>query len=375
MSGKALIIVVTGIIITTSIILYNIGASSTRIVENMSKYYSRQSAQDRAQSGVNLAVRRLTNSRTWRANTPWVVNMLGGRASIRAFDASYSGISNVVCVQSIGIEDYNTSLAWPETSTAYVWLPPDTVPTWSRALVNLNGANQMGGGIALDGRDYNPFSTSFNPGQGNWGVWSTGSSFAANGSSTVAGTNASGTDYGPQGDPADSVVIRLNQTYPGGFPTSPDSAFGYNDGTLKSLAQSGFGGSQYVTDPSKLTSPLRGVTYVDMPTTSPQNSWNAGNLKGTGILIVHNSAHNATITNANGNFSSNTGWFSGIVIADDCTHWNMDMWGAILILTQTPQGNIMGTGNATLRWSRLAMKNALGMVQNGSQVKVLAWYE
>src|SRR5882762_8205668 len=104
MSGRALIIVVTGIIITTSIILYTIGASSTRIVRNVNQYYSRQSAQNIAQSGVNLAIRRLVNDYTWRANgTPWTLNMMGGKASIRAFDGSYGVITNVVCIQSVGI--------------------------------------------------------------------------------------------------------------------------------------------------------------------------------------------------------------------------------------------------------------------------------
>src|SRR5262245_37881777 len=100
MSGKALIIVVTGIIIVTSIILSTIGASSTRIVKNVGEYYSRQSAQDIAQSGVNIAIRQLVNDYTYRANTPWTLDMLGGKASIRVFDASFGAVTNAVCIQS-----------------------------------------------------------------------------------------------------------------------------------------------------------------------------------------------------------------------------------------------------------------------------------
>src|SRR5262245_53383964 len=109
MSGRALIIVVTGIIITSSIILYNIGASSNKIVQNLTNYYLRQSAQDVAQSAANLAIRRLGNDYAWRANpTPWTLNLLGGRASVLVFDTTYKG-GTATCIRSTGIEEYNTS--------------------------------------------------------------------------------------------------------------------------------------------------------------------------------------------------------------------------------------------------------------------------
>src|SRR5437867_8569057 len=104
MSGRALIIVVTGVIISTSVILFNIGASSTKIVQNVNSYYLRQSAQDIAHSGANLALRQLGNDSSWRASpTPWVVKMLGGRASMSVFDTSYAGIVKAICVRSTGI--------------------------------------------------------------------------------------------------------------------------------------------------------------------------------------------------------------------------------------------------------------------------------
>lgn len=380
MSGRALIVVVTGVIITTSVILYNIGASSTRIVHNLNQYYRRQSAQNIAQSGVNLSIRQLGNNLTWRANGPlWSVDMLGGKAFIRVFDTSYGGISPAVCIRSMGIVDYNTQFADTETSTAYAWVPPIVVPTFTKALLNLNGPNKVAGNITIDGRDFDPFSTTVNTGQGTYGVWTTASSFTPSGSGAIGGTTAAGLDVtpynvDPKANPPDTLVIALNRTYPGGAPTSPDSVFGYNEGVLKALAKSGFAGSQYVTDPATLKSPLSGVTYVDLPNSSPSNSWQAGNLTGSGILVVHNGAHNATIKNANGKYPS-TGGFSGILIADDAQNINVDFWGAILVLTPDPQGNILGTGNAILRYSKQAMKNAVGVLKNGSQLKILAWYE
>ncbi|HTK80762.1 MAG TPA: hypothetical protein VL633_00570 [Bacteroidota bacterium] len=377
MSGRALIIVVTGIIITTSIILYNIGTSSTKIVQNLNDYYSHQSARNIAQSGVNLAIRRLVNDYTYRATTPWTVDMLGGRASILVTNATFDTFKvNTVRIYSIGIEDPGTTLQRSDTSIAYAWVPPIVVPTWTKALVNLNGRNTATGNIEIDGRDHDPWNTAVNAGQGNYGIWTTADTFYQAGSSTVGGTvpGTPGTDFAPA-HPADPSIIALNQTYPGGAaPATPDSVFGYGEGTLKALAKTGFGGSQYVTDPSRLTQPFKGITYVELPTSGPASTWSpSGSVKGSGILIVHNSAHNATINNLNGD--APTYGFSGIMVTDDATHINIDFWGALVILTPNPQGNAFGTGQAHLRYSRRAMQNAIGVVQNGSQTKIIAWYE
>ena len=114
-----------------------------------------------------------------------------------------------------------------------------------------------------------------------------------------------------------------------------------------------------------------------MPNGPPNNEWNAGNISGSGIFIVHNSAHNASIKNANGTYNppSQPLGFSGIMIADDATHLNLDFWGAIMLLSPNPQGNVFGTGNAVLRFSRQSIKSAIGVLKNGSQVNILAWYE
>src|SRR5262249_10808121 len=147
----------------------------------------------------------------------------------------------------------------------------------------------------------NSYSTTANPGQGSWGVYSTSPTFDQSGSLEVGGTDSNKVDHAPQVRDGDSVAILLNQTWPGGFPTTPDSAFGFNEGTLKVMAKSGFAGSQYVTDPTKLRYPLSGVTYVELPTSSPSNTWSPNtSIKGQGIFIIHNSARNATIKNANG---------------------------------------------------------------------------
>ena len=94
MSGRALIIVVTGIIITTSVILHNISASSTKISANFNNYYLRQTCQNIAQTGVNLSLRQLTADRTWRTGYS-DLTLLGGNASVNVADATF--FRNPVC--------------------------------------------------------------------------------------------------------------------------------------------------------------------------------------------------------------------------------------------------------------------------------------
>jgi hypothetical protein len=229
--------------------------------------------------------------------------------------------------------------------------------------------------MVIDGRDHQPDSTTVIAGSGTWGVWSTASTLSQAPNSKIGGT-VGGVDYAPTTSPSDTAVIRLNQSFTGGFPTSPDSAFGgpsagFPEGTLKAIAQSGVGGSQYVTDPSLLKYPLSGVTYIEMPNSTPQNKWNAGGgtpLTGTGILAIHNSAHNALADNVSGNFD-------GIVIGDDISHLHGNIWGAILLLTTNPSGNVLGNGGANIYYSKTAISRATGIFTNGSSLKTLAWWE
>src|SRR5512143_3242908 len=123
MSGRALIIVVTGIIITTSVIIYNISATSTGIVANFNNYYLRQTAQNLAHSGANLALTQLGKDRTWRAGFN-ALKMFNGRASVTVTDEAYAGVSSAIKIVSIGTAEYGSSLAYAETSTVWAWYPP-----------------------------------------------------------------------------------------------------------------------------------------------------------------------------------------------------------------------------------------------------------
>lgn len=161
-------------------------------------------------------------------------------------------------------------------------------------------------------------------------------------------------------------VPGLARQHPGG----PDN--GFPEGTLKSYAQSGAGGSQYVIDPSKLKTPLQGVTYVESPSGS---SWQSMDITGSGILIVHNAARNAVMKNMN------SGTYAGLMIVDDPIHIHANIIGALIALTSKPsEGNCIGNGNGTVLFSSQAITDATSSLTgsgggNGSASKVLAWWD
>ena len=368
MSGRAIILVVAGIIIVSSIILYRIEAASSNIVANSAGYYKKQTARNIAQSGVNLALRQLENYRKWRTGFS-SLSMLTGKASVTLFDTTFAGLDSVIGIRSIATLQESTFV-----TTAFTYFPPRLIPVWTKGLVTLNAKSKVNGNITIDARDHDPFSTTVNPGKGSYAVWTSDSTFTMSGSATAGGT-VSNTDIAPSGtpptgtDPAvDVVLVSQKDTVP--YPTSPDSAmggakFGFSEGTLKSIAKSGASGSQYTTNPGSLHYPLSGVTYVELPAGT---SWSGANLYGSGILILHNSAHNALLQSANSNFS-------GIIISDDMSNFHGSLWGAIMTLTKNPSGSVIGNGSTSMYYSRKAMLNATNLLVSGTRLKVFAWWE
>jgi len=369
MSGRAIILIVAGIIVISSVILYRIEAASSNIVANSAGYYKKQTARNIAQSGVNLSLRQLENYRNWRTGFT-SLNMLTGKATVSLFDTVFAGVDSVIGIRSVATLQESTVV-----STAYAYFPPSLVPVWTKGLVTLNSQSKVNGNINIDGRDHDPFSTAVNAGKGSYGVSTSDSSFTMSGSATVAGTLSTGVDVSPTGSPAigtdpaaDIVLVKQKDSV--AYPTTPDSVmggpkYGFNEGTLKSIAKSGVSGSQYTTNPGNLRYPVSGITYVDLPA---GGSWSGANIYGSGILIVHNSAHNANLQSATGNFS-------GIIISDDVTNFHGSLWGALISLTKNPSGNLMGNGSANLYYSKKSILRATNLTVSGTQLKVIAWWE
>src|SRR6266850_3260703 len=144
MSGRAIILIVSGIIVISAIILHSIEAASTKIVENSTGYFLRQSARNLAQSGVNLSLRQLGKDHAWRSGYN-SLKMLGGTVSVRVFDTTYAGLSTAIGIQSTGTVQDTTAV-----STAYCYLPDGFFPTGMKGLLTLNGPNQVNGNITID---------------------------------------------------------------------------------------------------------------------------------------------------------------------------------------------------------------------------------
>jgi hypothetical protein len=369
MSGKAIIVLVTGVIIITGTIMFNIEAASTRIVKNYTDYYMRQNTQNIAQSGVNLAITQIGKNRKWRAGYT-DLPLVDGKVNVLVYDTKFDSIP-VVAVKSVAETDYGNNQKRRDTSVAYLFWAKKQYPVAVRGLMTLNADANVNGSATFDARDHD-INGNLIAGSGVPAVWTTGSAFTVvSGAANVGGTDA-GIDYAPT-NPGNPAVIKLNQVYAGGFPQTPDAVFGgfdstFTEGTLKAIAQSGYAGSQYATDPNKLKYPLTGVTYVELPTTTPKNEWSSASIRGEGILVVHNSSGNAILKNSDDKFT-------GIIIADDVVHLHGELIGGLIALKNALSGNVIGNGSANLKFSRQAIVSATRFLENEGKPSILAWWE
>ncbi|MBI4536294.1 MAG: hypothetical protein HY708_08445 [Ignavibacteriae bacterium] len=370
MSGRALLITLAGIITLSATVFLNVTSSSSDISSNADGYFMRQTAQNIAQSGVNMALRQLADNRIWRTGFT-MLDVFGGKLTVTLIDTFFTGKA-AVKITSTGITNYNRPEEKRATSIAFA--QRGSIPPTVKAAITTNNPVKTLGTLIVDGRDHTA-AGSLIGGQGTLGIWTT-QTLSQSGSSKIGGTYE-GTDYAPS-KPANPNTIATGQVWPGGYPGTPDSvlggsSLGFPEGTLKAIAQSGIGGSQYVTNPSLLTFPLQGVTYVELPS---GGTWQSMNLDGTGILIVHNNWKNAAMKNLN------SGTFTGLLIADDVIHIHTIIIGALVALSPNPsQGNCIGNGSGQVLYSGDAILNATGGIGssagggNGSASGVLAWWE
>ncbi|MDZ7764085.1 MAG: hypothetical protein U5K00_06610 [Melioribacteraceae bacterium] len=297
MSGKAILILVLGIAGIISVAFINLAETSGQATNNMIGYYNKQSSQNIAQTGIHMALRELTDSNTWR-NGYNNISLFSGNLTTALVDTTFDSL-NVVKITSTGTVGAGTDLEATTTSIAYTVIGGGSgfIPASVLAAITTNNPVETSGTLVVDGRDHD-LNGNLVAGSGTYGLWTT-NSFKRKGNSKLGATTA-GTDYSPTKSMNDDIRLE-GQTYPGGYPSNPDevmggAAKGYPSGKLKSIAQSGKNGSQYVTNPSALNHPLKGVTYVEL---ASGDTWNPANITGEGILIVHNSSTDAVIKNIN----------------------------------------------------------------------------
>lgn len=375
MPGKALIILLAGIMSIAGITYLNIFETGKRMTESTTDTFYSTQAKNLAEAGAQMAVRQMIKDTAWRSGYT-NLNLLGGVINVRCVDTLFDTIS-VVKVESIAKMAKNTAAEKSHTAVCYYnkYRKKTVFPPAIRGSITTNSTITTLGDMNVDGRDHTITGTLLS-GTGSLGIWTTGNLFQS-GSSTIGGT-AAGTDYAPT-KPANANTVSYLQTYAGGYPTTPDGIMGgtlngYPEGTLKAIAVSGAGGSQYVTNPVNLTYPLKGVTYVELPNNT---SWNSANVAGSGILIIHNSTLTAGIANIN------SGIFAGIMMADDIVRIHTTVIGALIGISPNPSsGNCIGNGTGSILFSREAIMNAVNLVNLTNSInalsvnqQILYWYE
>ena len=242
-----------------------------------------------------------------------------------------------------------------------VLLKPNPQTTNIRGSINARASFAVLGNMVIDGRDHDQNGNVTGPGK--LGVSTTGS-FDTGGNASVGGSTAADpqVNIAPVKSGYETIVEENALFTP---PATPDAVFQLPEGTLKSMAQKG-GGSQYVTNPSLLTFPLSGVTYVELPAGGVWDGSGMGG--GSGILIIHNAATNAILKNASG------GTFKGVVIADDLSHVHNTIIGAVTNLTASPaDGSALGNGSGQILYSGAAISSALTLFSD--TIQVISWKE
>ncbi|MBI5214155.1 MAG: hypothetical protein HY960_00210 [Ignavibacteriae bacterium] len=379
MQGRSLAIILSGVIAIGSYIQYNMLQSNKRLTENVLNYTSRQTAQNIAQTGVYMGLRKLAENRNWRAgykNLP----LMGGNLTVRIVDTVFNG-KNVIGVLASAKMPYSTwtdsSERLPDTvGNSRAYLPKGFIPASVKAAITANNPIVTLGTLTTDGRDHDLEGSKMIPNQGTLGIWTT-KTYDQRGDSHTGGTDsASRVDYEPD-KPAHVKTFKTFGVWPGGYPGTPDSilggpSMGFPEGTLKAIAMSGINGSQYTTNPATLKYPLSGVTYVEL---ANAGRWIAADVEGEGILVVHNAWKNASIEEWK---TKQT--FRGLVICDDPYRIHSTVVGAIVGLSPSiSRGNCIGNGTGNILFSNEAIATATGSIIGNAggpcDAQVLAWWE
>ena len=346
--SKYIFIIVSSTFLTYSVIGFTENRTIDSSTNNAVDFYSYSKAIQVSKSGMQMVMSLLGDDPDWRSSTPQNFNCFDGDVTFYVKDTIFNGSELIKFYVDGSFNGFNHIL------TAYVDRFPLGPPAIRGAITTNNDVRTLGS-LNVDGRNHTITATLV-PNSGTYAIWTT-KTVDQGGNSSLGGTFLA--EDIPLLRPADPRVIAELQSYPGGYPTSPDSmlggpAYGYPEGTLKSIAMSGVNGSQYVTNPTLLSYPLYGVTYVELTDITPHNKWEDALVEGSGILVVHNQSTNARIWNME------LGTFIGLVIVDDIVHVHATIIGALIVLTPNPSsGNTIGNSDGLVLYSTEAIRFAL----------------
>ncbi|MEJ2196609.1 MAG: hypothetical protein P8X73_17385 [Ignavibacteriaceae bacterium] len=373
--AKYIMIIVLGGMFTFGLKNITLNRTLNQGTQNSVDKFSLMRAQTVAGSMTDILLMRIANDKTYRVSAPETEDLFDGEVTYSVEDTYFNGDSLIKIMVS---SNYNDVVKSVTAYTKTMEFSGDTLPPSVKAAITTNNPVATNGTIVVDGRDHD-LSGALIPNKGKAGIWSI-STIDQSGNSKIGGTESS-IDYAPA-KPGKPEIIKENQIWPTGILDTPDKVMGgkdagYPENTLKNAAITGFGGSQYVTDPADLIYPLKGITYVELPSGV---DWFPARLDGEGILIVHNSHADALIKN------TDTGYvFKGFIIVDDFVHIHSIIIGSVFVLTESPSsGNVIGNGTGKVLYSRQALVKAIVEVEEQiktqygfakKRLKVMHWYE
>ena len=265
--------------------------------------------------------------------------------------------------------------------------------------------DHMVGDMVIDGRDHTT-NNKVIAGSGVFSI-STGQPTFTNTQGGILGgtyyTGGNPTDAVPS-DPENPLIIETSSSWPNGWPTTPDAALDLPAGTLKAIAQSGAGGSQYFTKYDGpgwtksarsftvqpwVSPPLQGVTYIEV---ADGKMWRgiALNEKSSGIVAFHSpntSAYWEYIYVGDGTTKDGmTGKiFNGLLLFDKVFHLHLDVVGGLVQLkswTANPS-TCGGNDGHFINFSRNTITDGLkagglqvgGVGSWGDKFDVVSWWE
>ena len=363
--SKFILIIVMGGFISYGILSINLNNKLTAGTENSVKNYNTMQSRNIANSMAEMIISGINDSTSWRVTTPEEKNFFGGVATYRFIDTVITTDTLIKISVTGNFNDYETNI------TVFTEKPSaGFVPTVVRGAWTANGPlNNTISDMYIDGRDYDSFGNII-PGNGVHGV-STSVTFENIENAKIGGTH-NHVDY-PMQYPEDPNVIEENYNWGGEFPTTPDAVLGIPEGTLKSIAQSGQDGSQYVTDPEDLNLPLSGITYVEInddddnddddnddDNDDDDDKIDMKKTQSKGILVCHNSSGTTRIKQIKlKNYP-----FKGLIIGDYMFHFHLDVHGAIILLSQNLETEKKCSGNKDheVLYSSEIIKNATSIL-------------
>jgi len=363
--SKFILIIVMGGFISYGILSINLNNKLTAGTENSVKNYNTMQSRNIANSMAEMIISGINDSTSWRVTTPEEKNFFGGVATYRFIDTVITTDTLIKISVTGNFNDYETNI------TVFTEKPSaGFVPTVVRGTWTANGPlNNTISDMYIDGRDYDSFGNIIS-GNGVHGV-STSVTFENIENAKIGGTH-NHVDY-PMQYPEDPNVIEENYNWGGEFPTTPDAVLGIPEGTLKSIAQSGQDGSQYVTDPEDLNLPLSGITYVEInddddnddddnddDNDDDDDKIDMKKTQSKGILVCHNSSGTTRIKQIKlKNYP-----FKGLIIGDYMFHFHLDVHGAIILLSQNLETEKKCSGNKDheVLYSSEIIKNATSIL-------------